>query len=206
MFTYNINSRLQKLNEGWFGVMSILLCVIPLMTALKCAVAEGEVAVVLIITISFFLNYFSVSMGIKAVTFLEWDVGERRKKERFESAYMSLARITSVAMALNIYGLYSNGLTTPGIIFYGVSLGISSLWYFNVHTLCGEDLSVGWIQMKPRNWHDTHGIVGHYPHKEVIESDEMCWSIHDEENPRGKRYLLFTERVRGVEVRYVQEM
>jgi hypothetical protein len=109
-------------------------------------------------------------------------------------------------MALNIYGLCANGLTTPGIIFYGVSLGISSLWYFNVHTLCGEDLSVDWIQMKPRNWRDTHRIVGYYPHKEVIESDKICWSIHDEENPRGKRYLLFTERVRGVEVRYVQEM
>lgn len=217
MFTYNRNSRLQRLNEGWVHAVAILLCIGQIISAFSRAIAQGEEAVLLVIIVISALYFFSVSMGIEAVTFLEWDVSERRKKARFERNYKGLALLTSIAMALSLYGLFSlipehewvkvdYDSITAGVVFYGISLTISSLWYFNGHTLCGANLSVSTIQMKPRNWCEIGGRKRPYLTREVVEDGETCWDATDVEVPRGETYLLFKEFVRGVVVQYKQEV
>lgn len=217
MFTYNRNSRLQKLNKGWVQSIAWLLCTGQLISAFSRAIAKGEEAVGLVIMVICFLYFFSIAMGIEAVTFLEWDVAERRKKTKFEWSYKGLSLLTSVAMALSLFGLFSlipenkwvkvdYGATMVGVIFYGVSLVVSSLWYFNGHTLCGADLSVGTIQMKPRNWYEANGDKRPYLSREVIEDGQTCWDTTNVEVPRGEKYLLFKESVRGVVVQYKQEV
>lgn len=217
MFKYNRNSRLQELNKGWVQAVAILLCIGQLISAFSRAIAKGEEAVVLVIMVICFLYFISIALGIEAVTFLEWDVAERRKKAKFERSYRGLTLLTSVAMALSLYGLFSlipenkwvkvdYGATMVWVVFYGVSLVVSALWYFNGHTLCGADLSVGTIQLKPRNWYEADRYMKRYLTKEVVDDGETCWDATDVEVPRGETYLLFKEFVRGVVVQYKQEV